>query len=180
MQDLSLQILDIVENSLTAGACRIEIRITEDLEKDRLTVEIADNGCGMDENTIARVLDPFFTTKDTRRVGLGLPFLKEACRESNGELCLESQPGKGTMVRAIFQHSHIDRKPLGDIPETIITLIAGHPKVDLLYEHRKNGARFIFDTGEIRKSLGTVPLNASQVLSALRNHIRAGLSELER
>ncbi len=179
MQDLSLHILDIVENSLTAGACRVEIRIVEDLATDRLTIEIADNGCGMDKSTVAQVLDPFFTTKNTRRVGLGLPFLKEACRESKGELCLDSEPGKGTMVRATFQHSHIDRKPLGDISETLITLIAGHPEVDLLYEHRKNGAQFIFDTGEIKKGLGRVPLNTSPVLSALRNHIRAGLQELD-
>ncbi len=179
MQDLSLHILDIVENSLTAGASRIEIRIIEDLKKDRMTLEIVDDGCGMDEKMAARVLDPFFTTKNTRRVGLGLPFLKEACRESNGELSLDSRPGKGTTVRASFQHSHIDRKPLGDIGETLVTLIAGHPEVDLLYEHRKNVASFVLDTREIKQGLGSVPLNTSQVLSALRGHIRAGLQELE-
>jgi hypothetical protein len=179
LQDLSLHILDIVENSLMAGACRIEIRVGEDLEKDRLTIEIVDDGCGMDEGMMARVLDPFFTTRKTRRVGLGLPFLKEACRESNGELSLQSQPGKGTTVRATFQHSHIDRKPLGDIGETLIALIAGHPGVDLLYEHRKNRASFVLDTREIKKGLGSVPLNNSQVLSALRDHIRSGLQELE-
>jgi anti-sigma regulatory factor (Ser/Thr protein kinase) len=178
LQDLSLHILDIVENSLKAGASRVEIRVGEDLERDRMTIEIVDNGCGMDEAMMARVLDPFFTTRKTRRVGLGLPFLKEACRESRGELSLRSQPGKGTTVMATFQHSHIDRKPMGDIRETLIALIAGHPEVEILYEHRKNGASFVLDTREIQEGLGGVPLNAPQVLSALREHIRSGLQDL--
>ncbi|MDI6753886.1 MAG: ATP-binding protein [Thermodesulfobacteriota bacterium] len=178
MQDLSLHILDIVENSLAAGAKRVEIRLEEDLQEDRMTIEIVDNGCGMDEEMIQRALDPFFTTKTVRRVGLGLPLLSEACRISNGELCLQSSPGQGTKVRATFQLSHIDRQPLGNMGDTLITLIVGHPEVDLFYEHRKDGASFSLDTREIKGALGDVPLNEPQVVSALRRHILAGLEEL--
>lgn len=178
MQDLSLHILDIVENSLVAGAQRVEIRIEEDLKADRMTIEIVDDGCGMDEDMVKRALDPFFTTKTVRRVGLGLPLLAEACRMSNGQLCLESCPGKGTTVRAVFQHSHIDRKPLGNMGDTLVTLIVGHPEVDLYYEHRKDGAHFSLDTREIKAELGDVPLNEPQILSALRASIFSGLREL--
>jgi len=178
VQDLSLHILDIVENSLAAGARRVEIRIAEDLPADRMTIEIVDDGCGMDEEMVKRALDPFFTTKTTRRVGLGLPLLAEACRMSNGQLCLQSCPGRGTTVRATFQRSHIDRKPMGNMGDTLITLIVGHPEVDLFYEHRKDGAHFSLDTREIKAELGNVPLNDPQVVSALRASIFSGLEEL--
>ncbi len=178
MEDLSLHILDIVENSLAAGARRVEIRIEEDLKADRMTLEIVDDGSGMDEMTVQNVLDPFFTTKTTRRVGLGLPLLAETCRESNGEISVQSSPGKGTTVKASFQHSHIDRKPLGSMVDTLITLIVGHPQVDLYYEHKKNGAHFSLDTREIKTDLGDVPLNAPPVISALRNLVFSGLKEL--
>lgn len=178
MQDLSLHILDIVENSLAAGARRVEIRIEEDLQADRMTIEILDDGCGMDEEMVKRALDPFFTTKTVRRVGLGLPLLAEACRMSNGQLCLQSCPGGGTTVKATFQRSHIDRKPLGNMGDTLVTLIVGHPEVDLLYEHRKDGAHFSLDTREIRAELGNVPLNAPKIASGLRASIFSGLEEL--
>lgn len=178
MQDLSLHILDIVENSLAAGARRVEIRIEEDLQEDRLTIEILDDGCGMDEAMVKQALDPFFTTKTVRRVGLGLPLLAEACRICNGELCLQSCPGQGTTVKATFQHSHIDRKPLGQMGDTLITLIVGHPEVDLLYEHRKDEKVFSLDTREIKSDLGDIPLNAPQVVSALRTLILTGLEGL--
>ena len=178
VQDLSLHILDIVENSLAAGARRVEIRIEEDLQADRLTIEIMDDGCGMDETMVKQALDPFFTTKTVRRVGLGLPLLAESCRICNGELCLQSCPGQGTTVKATFQHSHIDRKPLGQMGDTLITLIVGHPEVDLLYEHRKDGKVFSLDTREIKSDLGDIPLNAPQVVSALRTLIFSGLEGL--
>jgi len=178
VQDLSLHILDIVENSLAAGARTVQMRIEEDLRADRMTIEITDDGCGMDEDMVKQALDPFFTTKTTRRVGLGLPLLTEACRICNGELCLQSCPGQGTTVKAMFQHSHIDRKPLGQMGDTLITLIVGHPEVDFLYEHRKDGRVFSLDTREIKSDLGDIPLNAPQVISALRTLILSGLEEL--
>jgi hypothetical protein len=179
VQDLSLHILDIVENSLAAGAQRIVIRVEENLSADRMVLEIMDDGCGMDEEMAQKALDPFFTTKTVRRVGLGLPLLAEACRMSGGELCLQSSPGKGTTVRATFQGSHIDRKPLGSMTDTLMTLIIGHPEVELIYEHRKDGRVFSLDTREIKSDLGEIPLNAPEVVSTLRVLIQTGLDEME-
>ncbi len=138
MQDLSLHILDVVENSIAAGAGEVGILITEDTEGDRLSLEIRDDGRGMDEETRNRVLDPFYTTRTTRRVGLGLPMLAQAAREGGGGLELESTPGQGTTVRAVFQLSHPDRKPLGDIAETLQMIVVGRPELDLLFEYEKD------------------------------------------
>ena len=148
MEDLSLHILDIAENSISASAKRIEIRIDEDEANDLLTIEIKDDGKGMDEQTMKKVLDPFFTTRTTRRVGLGLSLLAQAARETDGNLELDSRNGEGTTVRASFRFSHPDRKPMGDVLETIRTLVAGHPEIDFLYEHRKNDSVYRFDTRE--------------------------------
>jgi len=146
MEDLSLHILDIAENSICGSAKTIEIRIDEDRNKDLLTIEIKDDGKGMDEQSLQKALDPFFTTRTTRRVGLGLPLLAQAARESGGTIELHSEPGGGTTVRATFVHSHIDRKPMGDIDQTLQTLVAGHPEIDFLYEHKTNGSIYHFDT----------------------------------
>jgi signal transduction histidine kinase len=151
MEDLSLHILDVAENSISSSARRIEIRIHEDPDKDVLTIEIKDDGNGMDEQTLQKVLDPFFTTRTTRRVGLGLPLLAQATRETDGTIELDSKPGRGTTVKATFRYNHPDRKPIGDIHETIRTLVMGHPEIDFLYEHSRNGSLYRFDTREIDK-----------------------------
>lgn len=149
MEDLSLHILDVAENSISGSAKRIEIRIDEDPEKDVLTIEIKDDGKGMDEQARQKALDPFFTTRTTRRVGLGLSLLAQAARETEGKIELDSSPSQGTTVKATFGYSHPDRKPVGDIHETIRTLVMGHPEIDFLYEHKKNGSVYRFDTREI-------------------------------
>ncbi|MHC4478596.1 MAG: ATP-binding protein [Planctomycetota bacterium] len=151
MEDLSLHILDIAENSISASAKTVEIRIDEDQAKDLLTIEIKDDGKGMDKATLDKVLDPFFTTRKTRKVGLGLSLLAQAARESEGEIELDSQPGSGTTVKASFSFGHPDRKPVGDIQQTIRTLVAGYPGVDFLYEHKKNGTTYRFDTRQTDK-----------------------------
>ncbi|MEE9192445.1 MAG: ATP-binding protein [Candidatus Aerophobetes bacterium] len=150
MEDLSLHILDIVENSIRALAKRIEIRIEENIEKDWLTVEIEDNGQGMDEETIKKALDPFFTTKTTGRVGLGLPLLHQAARETGGKLEISSEVGKKTRVRATFRYSHPDRKPLGNIKETLLILAAGYPEVDFVYEHKRKDTTYRWGTKKIK------------------------------
>ncbi len=151
MEDLSLHILDIVENSLRSGAKLIEISVIEDMEKDLLSLEIRDNGRGMDPELRARAADPFFTTKHGRRVGLGLALLAQAAKEAGGELHLSSLPDAGTTVRATFGRNHPDRKPLGDILATLETLVAGYPEVDFVYEHRKGEEITRFDTREVRQ-----------------------------
>jgi signal transduction histidine kinase len=148
MQDLSLHILDIAENSISASAKRIEIKIDEDQARDLLTVEIKDDGRGMDEQTLERAIDPFFTTRTTREVGLGLSLLAQAAQQADGKIELSSSPGGGTTVKAVFRFSHPDCKPMGDIDETVRTLVAGNPNIDFLYEHKKNGTTYCFDTRE--------------------------------
>jgi signal transduction histidine kinase len=148
MEDLSLHILDIAENSIAAEAKRIEIRIEEDQVKDVLAIEIKDDGNGMDEEMRRKVLDPFFTTRTTRKVGLGLPLLAQASRESEGTLEIDSKPGQGTTVKAALRYHHIDRRPLGNILETIQTLVVGHPEIEFLFEHTKDGSTYRYDTKE--------------------------------
>lgn len=138
MEDLSLHILDIVENSIAAAAGRIEIAITEDTQRDVLSLEISDDGRGMDVETRNQALDPFYTTRTTRRVGLGLPLLAQAAREAGGHVDLDSEPGRGTRIRAVFQLSHPDLKPLGDIPRTLETILHGQAEVDLRFEYKRD------------------------------------------
>ncbi len=139
MEDLSLHILDIVENSLTAGATRVTISLTEDTPADTLSLQITDNGRGMDATERRQALDPFYTTRTTRRVGLGLSLLAQAAQQCEGCLELESEPDKGTVVRAVFRMSHPDMKPFGDISETLRTILTGCPDLDLQFEYTKDG-----------------------------------------
>ena len=149
MEDLSLHILDIAENSIAAEARKIEIIITEETDKDLLTIEIKDDGKGMDEETVKKALDPFYTTRKTRRVGLGLSFLSQAAEESGGKMELNSIPNEGTTTRATFRLSHPDCKPMGDMNETIHTLVIGHPDINFIYEYRKDNSIFRFDSREM-------------------------------
>ena len=151
MEDLSLHILDIVENSVRACAKKIEIKIIDEKKKDLLTIEIIDNGKGMDEKTLKNVLDPFFTTRNTRKIGLGLSLLAQSAEESGGSIKIESKPGKGTKVKATFGYSHIDRKPLGDIHESLKVLIAANPDINFIYEYQKDNVNYYMDTKEIKK-----------------------------
>ncbi|MFB0516656.1 MAG: ATP-binding protein [Candidatus Neomarinimicrobiota bacterium] len=149
MEDLSLHILDIVENSIRAGAREVEIRVEENMAEDRLEIEIRDDGAGMDQATIKQALDPFFTTQSVRKVGLGLSLFREAARAAGGDLALQSEPGKGTRVKATFQHSHIDRQPLGDIAKSLIILIVANPEIRFQYRHQKDGREYQVDSEEL-------------------------------
>lgn len=178
MLELALHVLDIAENSSRAGASLVEITITEDMARDVFSMEIKDNGHGMDAPTMEKALDPFYTTKKVRRIGLGLPMLKQASQTAGGNFSLESEPGRGTLVYAEFQHSHIDRQPLGDIAGVITMLILGNPDMDLVYTHHRNGNTYVLDTRELREGLDQVPLNNMEVLNLIRDNIREGLEEL--
>lgn len=176
MEDLSLHILDIAENSITAGASKIQIKITEDIEKNLLRIEITDNGRGMDEETIKMAYDPFFTTKTTRRVGLGIPLIAQAARESMGNISIMSKSGEGTTITANFQYNHIDRKPAGDIAKTLTVLIAANPEIDFIYEHRRNDSTYHMDTIEIKTNLGDVPINDPKVIKFIKDDISKWLN----
>ncbi len=178
MEDLSLHILDIVENSIAARATRIEIRIVEDIKKDVFSIEIKDNGRGISEETLKKVTDPFYTTRKTRKVGLGLSLLAQSAKEAEGDISIESEEGVGTAVYAYFKHSHIDRKPLGNIIDTLIVLIAGNPDIDFLYEHKRGENTYSIDTKEIRSELGGIPLNSPSVIGFIKKEMEDGLKSL--
>ncbi|HUJ16939.1 MAG TPA: ATP-binding protein [Nitrospirota bacterium] len=169
MDDLSLHILDIAENSLRADATIIEIDIAR--EGGLLRIEIIDDGRGMDAETLARVRDPFFTTKH-KKTGLGIPLLSQAAELTGGSLAMKSAPGRGTRLAASFGWDHVDRPRIGDMAETILTLIAGHPDRDYIYEERDAEGSFRFDTREIKQDLEKVPISDPAVLNAIRNLLR--------
>jgi anti-sigma regulatory factor (Ser/Thr protein kinase) len=176
--EISLHILDIVENSTRAGAKTVSIDIIEDTERDVLSLEIRDDGSGMSEDVLRRVIDPFFTTKTVRSVGLGLPMLAQAAERADGRFIIESKGGEGTRVAADFKLSHIDRQPLGDISATLVTLVAGNKDIDIIYRHEHNGQTYIYDTREIKKELEDIPINHVTVLNFIRSHITEGLKEI--
>ncbi len=178
VEDLSLHILDIAENSITAGAGRIEIRISEDIRGNLLTVEISDNGKGMDKELLENACDPFYTTRTTRRVGLGIPFLAQSARESNGDISVKSEKGKGTAIKASFQYDHIDRRPIGNIGQTMIVLIMSNPDIDFIYEHRRNDKEYILNTAEIKRELDGVPINTPDVIKIIKDDISAWLNSI--
>jgi anti-sigma regulatory factor (Ser/Thr protein kinase) len=172
MKDLSLHILDIVENSIEAGAQRIEVTVNEDTEKNSLVLEIEDDGKGMDKTTLSAALDPFFTTKKSKRVGLGLSLLAQSAQEAEGSFDVMSKKGKGTSIRAQFKHDHIDRKPLGNIVDTLIAIIATDAQnVDIVYRHRKNNKSFVFDSRAVKQSLNGIPINSTPILNYVRNNL---------
>ncbi len=171
MEDLSLHILDIAENSVNAGATHIGIVIIEDTAHDLLTIEVTDNGKGMPPHDVAQVSDPFFTTGMTRRVGLGLPFLHEAAIAAGGAMHISSAPEAGTKVIATFRLSHIDRKPLGDMAGTITALVAREPGIDIFYRHDRDGRVVNFATSECKLRLDGVPLNSVDALAFIREYL---------
>ena len=179
MEDLSLHILDIAENSITAGASRIEIKIVEDTGANLLTVEISDNGKGMDKELLDNACDPFYTTRTTRRVGLGIPLLAQSARESSGDITVKSVKGEGTSIKASFQYDHIDRRPLGDIGQTMIILIMSNPDIDFLFEHTKNDNTYLLDTTEIKKELDGVPINTPEVIKIIKDDISTWLNDTD-
>jgi hypothetical protein len=171
MEDLSLHILDVVENGTAASASLIEIDVAEDPAAARTVIRIKDDGRGMDPEMAAAATHPFVTTRSTRRVGLGLPLLQMAAEETGGSLTIDSSPGAGTEVTAVFRTDHIDCKPLGDLAGTMVTLILGHPQVDFVFHHDRGGETTELDTRELKQQLGEVPITAPAVLNLIRDHI---------
>jgi hypothetical protein len=180
VRELSLHILDVLENSLEAGATRIDLTITEDSASNRLIINIQDNGRGMPEDVLCRVVNPFFTTRTTRHVGLGIPLFKAAAQRCNGDLTITSQVGVGTRVQAVFELNHVDRAPLGDIKSTLLGVILSDRGSDLHYRHQVDERVFEFDTAEMRELLGDVPLTHPQVRDWLDEFLTEGFAEMYR
>lgn len=171
MPEISLNILDVAENSTRAGASLITITVHTDTVSDRLAITIADNGCGMTAKQVAQVTDPFFTSRTTRKVGLGVPFFQYAAQSTGGSFSIESQPGVGTTVTAVFVLSHIDRMPLGDITSTIHTLIVYHPESDFIYHYIYDEASFTLDTREFREVLGNIPFDTPEISAYIKEYL---------
>jgi anti-sigma regulatory factor (Ser/Thr protein kinase) len=180
MEDISLHILDIAENSISAEAKKISISIQENRKKDLLSLEISDDGKGMDQETVKKAMDPFYTTRKTRRLGLGLSLLSEAAKQANGQFSIESGPGKGTKIKATFQASHIDTKPLGDVVQTLLTLIIGNPDINIHYKHKINHSLYSLNTQEIKAQLNGIPITSPKVISFIKNHIKEGIDRIRR
>ena len=179
MTELSLNVLDIAQNSIRAGASLTEIRVEADTTADRLNIEIKDNGCGMTKEQVNRVIDPFYTTRTTRKVGLGVSFFKLAAETAGGNFSIQSEPGIGTTVTATFGLTHIDRMPLGDISSTIWTLITMNPTLDFVFEYRVDKNSFTLDTREMREILGGVPLNTPDVAAYIKEYLNENKAEVD-
>lgn len=174
-----MNVLDVSENSTRAGASLVTIEVSADQASDRLTIVIDDDGCGMTAEQVERVTDPFFTTRTTRKVGLGIPFFKQAAESTGGSFEIRSEPGKGTTVTAVFVLSHVDRMPLGDMCATIHNLIVYHPDTDFRYTYRYNEASFTLDTREMREILEGIPLNSPEVSDYIMEYLRENQQETD-
>lgn len=172
MTEISLNVLDVAENSVRANASLIEISVGVDRGRDLLEITIKDNGCGMTEEQLEHVQDPFFTTRTTRKVGLGIPFYKEAAVSAGGEFRIESKVGEGTSVYASFQLSNIDRMPLGDIVSTIHTLVVYHEEIDFLYRYIFDGEETVMDTREFREVLGGISFKEKEVSDYIMEYLK--------
>lgn len=194
LPEISLNILDIAQNSIRADATLAEIRLVFDSNGHTLLFWIRDNGCGMTPEQLARVSDPFYTSRSTRKVGLGIPFLKQAAEATGGSFKVESRPGAGTCVQALFHTDHIDCMPLGDLNNTMLTLLTGldeglaapdsgaagkkHP-VDLVYTYRVDDREFVLDTRELRQILGDVSFGEPEVYAFLSEYLQENTSEVD-
>ena len=184
MKELSLNILDITENSVKAGSTLTEITILE--VDDQLVLTITDNGCGMTAEILDSVTNPFTTTRTTRKVGMGIPLLKLAAEQTGGEVVITSKhesefpDSHGTVVKATFFKNHIDFTPLGDVTSTITTLIQGHPDTDFLFVHNIGDYAVMLDTRELRETLEGIPLNTYEVIKWIEEYLKEQYSEIQK
>ncbi len=173
MHELSLNVLDVAQNSVSAGAKLIEISVCENTAESVMVLTIKDDGCGMDENMVKNVCDPFFTTRKTRKVGLGLPFLKQTAEQTGGSFSIESVVGKGTVVKAVYHTDSIDCMPLGDICSTVACLVTLNTHIDFLFTSVKDDKKFVFSTTEIKEILGEgISLNEPEVAMFIESYLK--------
>lgn len=179
MKELSLNILDITYNSIKAGAKKIEIDVSERISANLVEIEIKDNGCGMDEEFLRRVTDPFVTTRTTRKVGLGIPLFKQSAEDTDGTFAIHSKVGEGTSVYASFRYDHLDRAPIGDMAGTMVSLIQANDAIRFIYRHNTDQGSFTFDTDELHEQLGDIPLSEPAVLSWIEEYINENLQNIQ-
>lgn len=178
MHELSLHILDLVENSTGAGADRVAVIVEEDAIQDELRIQITDNGRGMAEAMLAKVKDPFVTSRTTRKVGLGIPLMEMTTRMCDGSLRIESTPGVGSIVDAVWRLTHLDRPPLGNMATTLKTILVMNPGLHFQYRHTVGEKVFSLDSAEIRTALGDLPLTQPEILDWIDGYLKENLSIL--
>lgn len=171
MRELSLNVMDVAQNSVRAEADLVRITVEESDKEDRLTIVIADNGCGMTEDQVRQVIDPFFTTRTTRKVGLGVPLFKLSAEQTGGSFDIQSKVGEGTTTTASYVKSHVDMTPLGDINSTVKILIQCNPQIDFIFTHGTDLGSFTLDTRELREVLGDVSLDTPDVLEWIGQYL---------
>jgi hypothetical protein len=179
MKDLSLHILDIAQNSISAGARNLEISIAQDLAANTLVIEVKDDGRGMSAEVLERVTDPYYTSRTTRKVGLGIPLFKQNAEATGGSLQIGSEVGRGTWLRVTFVHNHLDRPPLGDMAGVIVLLTGASPHIRFVYNHRVDDALYVFDTDEVKEALDGLPVSDPQVLRFLKEMIYENLEAIK-
>ena len=172
MRELSLNVMDVAQNSVRADAGLVTITVTESDKSDSLTISIADDGCGMTEEQVSQVIDPFFTTRTTRKVGLGVPLFKLSAEQTGGSFDIKSELGKGTVTTASYVKSHVDMTPLGDINSTDSILIRCNPDIDFVFTRTTDKGSFTLDTRELRVVLEGVPLDTPDVLEWIEQYLK--------
>ena len=178
MQELSLNVLDIAQNSVRAKASLVTITVAERSTDHFLEISIADNGCGMTPEQVARAMDPFFTTRTTRKVGLGISFFKLSAESTGGSFDIQSTLGVGTVTTARYHTDHIDMLPIGDMNATILSLISMNPQMDFVYQRSLDDNSFTLDTRELKAVLEDVPLNSPEVVQFIKETLEEGEAEL--
>lgn len=179
MKNLADHILDIIQNSLRANATLIEIIVEENKTDDFCKIQITDNGCGMSEEMVMQAANPFFTSRKTRKVGLGLALLKQNTEMANGTFRLKSEPGMGTIVEATFQLSNVDKPPLGEIWDVLYLTMLGNQNVILTYEHRTNKGNFKITSAEINEAIGGVSMQNAEIREAITGLIKNNIKEIQ-
>lgn len=178
MREISLHLLDLVQNSIEAGATSVKLEINENLNSDKMIIRVMDNGRGMDEKLRQLVIDPFITTRTTRRIGLGLPLMDMSTKRCGGYLDVDSTPGKGTVVEAMYQHSHLDRPPMGNLVETVKSILVANPELDFIYDHTVNDRRFTVSSRDLADTLDGIPLTQPDVLVWLNGYLSDHIANL--
>ncbi|WP_316608931.1 ATP-binding protein [uncultured Ruminococcus sp.] len=171
MRELSLNVMDVAQNSVRAEADLVTVKVEESDKDDFLTITIADNGCGMTQEQVQQVIDPFFTTRTTRKVGLGVPLFKLSAEQTGGSFDIQSEKGVGTTTTATYVKSHVDMTPLGDINDTMKILIQCNPEIDFIFIHSTDNGSFTLDTRELREVLGDVSLDTPDVLEWIADYL---------
>lgn len=179
MKELSLHILDIAQNSVRANASEIIINISENIKNNVFKFSIKDNGSGIENDIFKNIKNPFTTTRTTRKVGLGIPFLNDTCRLCNGNLLIETEIGKGTYLEATMEYNNIDRPPLGNIVSTVVGLVSSNEKIHFVYIHQYNEKTFKFDVNTIKEILDGIPLTDFKVIEWLDNYLMENINELK-